>query len=150
MIEEGIQFNDGKVKTIQSWPIPKSIYDVRSFHGLASLYMWFIKNFSTIMAPMTKVIKGTSFRWTPKVQIAFEHIKDKLTSAATLALPCFEKVIEVECDAFGVGIGGVLVQEGRPLAFFSEKFASPNANTLLMIRNSMLLFVVSSTRVTIW
>jgi len=61
------------------------------------------------MAPMTKVIKGSSFEWSPKAQVAFEEVKEKLTKAPVLALSCFDKVFEVKCDAFGVGIGGVLV-----------------------------------------
>ena len=67
------------------------------------------------------MLKGTSFRWTPKEKATFEDIKDKLTQALVLALPCFDKVFEIECDACGIGIGGVLTQEGKPLAFFSEK-----------------------------
>ena len=70
---------------------------------------------------MTEVIKGTSFKWTPKGQSTFEEVKRRLTQALVLALLCFENVFEVECDASGVGIGGVLTQEGKPLAFFSEK-----------------------------
>ena len=73
------------------------------------------------MAPMTEVLKDTSFKWNPKAQSAFEEVKKKLTQALVLALLCFEKVFEVECDVSGVGIGGVLTQEGKPLAFFSEK-----------------------------
>ena len=70
---------------------------------------------------MTKVIKGTSFHWTPKAQSAFEKIKRRLTQGPVLSLPCFSKIFKVEYDAFGVGIGGVLTEEGKPLAFFSEK-----------------------------
>jgi len=51
------------------------------------------------MAPMTKVIKGTSFRWTSKAQSAYEEIKDKQTRAPMLAFPCFDKLFKVECDA---------------------------------------------------
>ena len=83
--------------------------------------MRFIHGFSTIMAPMAEVIKGTWFVWTPKAQSAFEDIKSKLTQAPVLALPCFSKIFEVECDASSVGIGGVLTQEGKPLPLFSEK-----------------------------
>ena len=55
------------------------------------------------------------------MQIAFEEVKDKPTKAPVLALPCFDKILKVECDASGIGIGGVLILEGQPLAFFSEK-----------------------------
>ena len=87
MIEDGIKVDGSKVEAIRSWPIPKSIHDVGAFHGLASFYKRFIRGFSTIMAPITEVIKGTSFVWTPKVQSAFTDIKSKLTQAPVLALP---------------------------------------------------------------
>jgi len=73
------------------------------------------------MAPMTKVIKDTSFKWTPKAQSAFEEVKNKLIHTPVLVLPCFDQVFEIECDTLGGGIGGVLTQEGKPLALFSEK-----------------------------
>jgi len=70
---------------------------------------------------MTKVLKGTKFIWTPQAQKSFEELKDKLTHAPVPVLPCFEKMFEVECDSSRVSIGAMLIQEGRPLAYFSEK-----------------------------
>jgi len=58
----GIKADESKVEAIRSWPTPKSIHDVRSFHGLASFYGQFIRNFRTIMAPMTEVIKSITFK----------------------------------------------------------------------------------------
>jgi len=121
IMAQGIKVDGRKIEAIWSWPISKSIHDVQSFHGLASFYRRFIQNFSTIMSAMNEVLKGTSFKWNPKAQYTFKEIEDKLTKASVLTLPCFTKVFEVECDASSLGIGGVLIQEGWPLTFFSEK-----------------------------
>jgi len=67
--------DESKVTGIKSWPVPKSILDVRSFLGLASFYRRLIRNFNTIMAPMTEVIKGSSFKWTPKAHLPLTKLK---------------------------------------------------------------------------
>jgi len=121
MIGRGDKVDESNIKAIRSWAVPKIIHDIRSFHRRAFSYRWFIRNLSTIMASMTKVIKGSSFKWAPKADSTFEEVTTKLTKAPVQALPCFDRVLEVECDASGVGIGGVLTQEGQPLSFFSKK-----------------------------
>ena len=80
-----------------------------------------MKDFSSIISPMTEVIKGNTFELNEQANQAFEEIKKRLTSAPILALPNFSKVFKVECDASEVGIGVVLSQEKWPIAFFSEK-----------------------------
>ncbi|GJS71411.1 putative CCCH-type zinc finger family protein [Tanacetum coccineum] len=118
----GIRMDHTKVEAITTWPTPTSLHDIRSFHGLASFYRRFIRNFSTLVAPITDCLKGSKFVWSAASQAAFERLKTTVTEAPVLALPNFDHVFQVECDASGLGIGGVLSQLNRPIAFFSEKF----------------------------
>ncbi|KAK1664801.1 hypothetical protein QYE76_052960 [Lolium multiflorum] len=89
----------------------------------------FVPNFSTIAAPLNDLTKkGVVFEWGAAQDHAFDELKRLLTSAPLLALPDFNKQFEIECDASGIGIGGVLMQEGRPIAYFSEKLSGAKLN----------------------
>ena len=121
---QGIEVDKAKVEAIQGWPEPKT--QVRSFLGLAGFYHHFVKDFSTIAAPLNELTKkGVPFSWGVAQDRSFNMLKDKLTHAPLLQLPNFNKTFELESDASGIGLGGVLLQEGKPVAYFSEKMSGP-------------------------
>jgi hypothetical protein len=118
---KGIEVDEEKLKAIKEWPTPKSITKVRSFHGLASFYWRFVKNFSTLAAPLTEIVKkSVGFKWGSEQDRAFIEIKERLCGAPLLVLSNFSKTFEIEYDVSGIGIGTILMQEKWPIAYFSE------------------------------
>jgi hypothetical protein len=88
-----------------------------------------VRDFSTITAPLNDLTKnGVPFYWGAAQEHSFNTLIDKLTHAPLLQLPDFGKTFELECDASGIRIGGVLLQKGKPIAYFSEKLSGPSLN----------------------
>jgi hypothetical protein len=123
IIQEGLKMDDHKVKAILDWEPPKSVLALRAFLGLASYYRKFIKNFAKMAAPLTNLLKKSveTYEWDGACNEAFETLKGILVKAPLLKLPDFDKDFEIHFDASDFAIGGVLVQEERPVAFESKK-----------------------------
>ncbi|XP_062176260.1 uncharacterized protein LOC133881329 [Alnus glutinosa] len=117
---QGVSADLGKIKAMVDWPFPKTLKALRGFLGLIGYYRKFIKGYGSIAAPLTSLLKKNSLGWTPAAQEAFEALKLAVTQAPVLALPNFSQPFLIECDASGVGIGVVLMQDNRPIAFLSQ------------------------------
>jgi hypothetical protein len=121
--ENELRMDPDKVEVIKNWPSPRNVFEVRSFHGLASFYQKFIKNFNGISAEMMDILKKRHkyFHWTTEAENSFNLLKRKITKQPVLVLPDFQNTFQVKCDASGFAIGAVLKQEDRPIVYFSEK-----------------------------
>jgi transposase InsO family protein len=132
--EKGVRMDPEKVKAITEWAAPTSVKAVRSFLGFANFYRQFIRNYSSIAAPLTELTrKDTGFRWTEAADKAFTNLKKLFTTAPILLQFDSDRETVVETDSSGWAVGGVLSQYDdngllRPCAYFSKKNAPAECN----------------------
>ncbi|KAL4379294.1 hypothetical protein GQ457_02G032210 [Hibiscus cannabinus] len=119
---EGIRVDPKKVEAIVNWKQPTSVTEIRSFLGLAGYYRRFVSGFSKVAAPLTKLLqKGVKYEWSDARQQAFEKLKEALINAPVLTQPVSGKEFVVYSDDSYVGLGCVLMQEGRVVAYASRQ-----------------------------
>jgi hypothetical protein len=117
---EGVKVDPNNIKAMMDWTIPKTLKNLRGFLGLTGYYHKFVQNYGRIATPLMALTKKDAFSWTLEETKAFEQLKEVMCKSPVLTTPDFTKTFIVECDALGNGIGVVLMQEGRPLAFESR------------------------------
>jgi hypothetical protein len=117
---DGISVDPSKVQEVMDWKPPTSVHQIRSFLGLTGYYRRFIPDFSKIAKPMTERLnKGVKFSWDQKYEDAFHILRAHLTTAPVLAQPDVSKPFDIYCHASGIGLGCVLMQDNRVIAYAS-------------------------------
>ncbi|KAJ9553660.1 hypothetical protein OSB04_017705 [Centaurea solstitialis] len=114
--EKGIHVDPAKVEAVKKWQSPKTPTEIRQFLGLAGYYRRFIENFSRIAKPLTE-----KFIWGTLQEEAFQTLKKKLCNAPILALPEGTENFVVYCDASHQGLGCVLMQNDKVIAYASRQ-----------------------------
>ncbi|GAA5867358.1 hypothetical protein JCM5353_008820, partial [Sporobolomyces roseus] len=129
----GVSMDSSKVSAIREWPQPSTVKEVQSFLGFANFYRRFIKNYSSIASPLTRLTrKDTPFEMDDKAIAAFQSLKDAFEGEQILRHFDPSLPLELETDASDFALGAVLSQrqDGRlhPIAFLSRKFSPPELN----------------------
>ena len=130
-----IQMDPTKVSAVSKWPTPDSRKKVQQFLGFANFYRKFIRNFSSVAAPLHVLTSPkVPFKWTPQGDVAFQLLRERFTTTPILTIPDPHRQFVVEVDASNEGIGGVLSQRSvednriHPCAFLSRKLTTAEKN----------------------
>ncbi|KAF8388527.1 hypothetical protein HHK36_027202 [Tetracentron sinense] len=143
----GVAVDTDKICTMLDWPTPSTLKALRGFLGLASYYHKFVRDYGKLSAPLTQLLKKDSFVWGDEPDKAFSLLKKAMTSTPVLALPDISKVFYIECDVPGGGVGAVLMQEGRPLAYLSKALSGKNLHLSIYDKEMLaILFAVQKWR----
>lgn len=137
----GVQMDQDKVKAVLNCPQPKTVKTMRGFFRFGWVLLK-VCILSSITDPLTATLKKGSFKWTTEAVIAFESLKTALTSAPIRQLLNFNLLIEVECEASYHGLGAMLLQEGKPIAYFSRALHRPDKSLSMYDCDLLALLLV--------
>ncbi|GJY16727.1 putative reverse transcriptase domain-containing protein [Tanacetum coccineum] len=120
--QNGIHVDPSKIEAVKNWKAPMTPSEIRSFLGLTGYYRRFIANFSKIAKPLTSLTqKNKKYEWGIEQEEAFQTLKDNLCNAPILSLPDGVENFIVYCDASNQGLGCVLMQRGKVIAYASRQ-----------------------------
>ena len=126
---EGIRVDPIKIEAVVNWKPPRNVTEVRSFLGLAGYCRRFVKGFSVIASMLTKLLKKrVNFEWTDKCQNNFEQLKEMLVKAPVLTQPTSRKEYTLYSDASSIGLGCVLMQDRKVVAYASRQLKAHEQN----------------------
>ena len=126
---EGVSVDPKKIEAVVNWKPPKNVSEVRSFLGLAGYYRKFVERFSKIATLLTNLLKkDQKFEWSDTCQHSFEELRQRLTTAPVLAIPLGKDGYVVYSDASRQGLGCVLMQNGRVIAYASRQLKKHEQN----------------------
>ncbi|KAL0554844.1 hypothetical protein IC582_008772 [Cucumis melo] len=118
--EQGIEADPEKIRAVSEWPTPTNVREVRGFLGLTGYYRRFVKDYGAIAAPLTQLLKKGAYKWDAETETAFDKLKKVMMTLPVLAMLDFNLPFEIESDASGFGVGAVLTQCRKPVAYFSK------------------------------
>nr|AAM74314.2 Putative retroelement [Oryza sativa Japonica Group]ABB47411.1 retrotransposon protein, putative, Ty3-gypsy subclass [Oryza sativa Japonica Group] len=123
----GVAVDPSNVESVLNWKQPKTVSEI--LLGLAGYYRRFIENFSKIARPVTRLLqKDVKYKWTEECEQSFQELKKRLVTALVLVLPDPRKGFQVYCDASRLGLGCVLMQDGKVVAYASRQLRSHENN----------------------
>lgn len=122
MSTQGVALDPDMIQAMLNWPPPSTPSELRSFLGLTCFYRKFIHWYAALVEPLTLLLRKDQFTWNSAAQQAFDKLKHLMTTTSVLATPNFSILFTLETDACGTAMGVVLLQNSRPITYFSKVF----------------------------